>query len=134
MDSWVRKIHWRRDRLPTPAFLGFPDGSDCNECACNSADRFNPWVRKIPWRRKWQPTLVFLPGESHGQKSLADYSLWGLKELDMTERLNILTFIFLVSLAFLPAQPLILPSFSLLSRRQEFLSESRETFIQRERE
>ena len=38
---------------------------------------FNPWVRKIPWRRKWQPTPVFLPGESHGQRSLAGYSPWG---------------------------------------------------------
>ena len=32
---------------------------------------FNPWVRKIPWRRAWQPTAVFLPGDSHGQRSLA---------------------------------------------------------------
>ena len=32
---------------------------------------FNPWVGKIPWRRAWQPTAVFLPGESHGQRSLA---------------------------------------------------------------
>ena len=47
--------------------------------------RFNPWVRKIPWRRKWQPTPVFLPGKSHGQRSLADYSPWGRKELDTTE-------------------------------------------------
>ena len=31
------------------------------------------WIRKIPWRREWQPTLVFLPGEFHGQRSLADY-------------------------------------------------------------
>ena len=31
---------------------------------------FNPWVGKIPWRRAWQPTPVFLPGESHGQRSL----------------------------------------------------------------
>ena len=31
-------------------------------------------VGKIPWRRKWQPTLVFLPGESHGQRSLVGYS------------------------------------------------------------
>ena len=30
--------------------------------------------RKIPWKRKLQPTPVFLPGESHGQKSLAGYS------------------------------------------------------------
>ena len=29
------------------------------------------WVGKIPWRRKWQPTPVFLPGKSHGQRSLA---------------------------------------------------------------
>ena len=29
---------------------------------------------KIPWRRKWQPTPVFLPGESHGERSLAGYS------------------------------------------------------------
>ena len=31
-------------------------------------------VRKIPWRRKWQPTPVFLPGKSHGQRSLEDYT------------------------------------------------------------
>ena len=35
---------------------------------------FDPWVWKIPWRRKWQLTPVFLPGESHGQRSLASYS------------------------------------------------------------
>ena len=34
----------------------------------------------IPWRRKWQPTLIFLPGDSHGQRSLAGYSPWGHKE------------------------------------------------------
>ena len=32
------------------------------------------WVGKIPWRRTWQPTPVFLPGESHGQRSLVGYS------------------------------------------------------------
>ena len=37
---------------------------------------FNPWVRKIPWRRKWPPTPVFLPGKSHGQRSLAGCSPW----------------------------------------------------------
>ena len=46
------------------------------------------WVGKIPWRRKWQPTPVFLPGESHGQRSLVGYSPWGGKELDMTEQLT----------------------------------------------
>ena len=38
-----------------------------------------------PWRGKWQPTLVSLPGESHGQRSLVDYSPWSRKELDTTE-------------------------------------------------
>ena len=41
---------------------------------------FDPWVGTIPWRRAWQPTPVFLPGESHGQRSLVDYSPWGHKE------------------------------------------------------
>ena len=40
------------------------------------------------WRRKCQPTPVFLPGESHGQRSLEGYSLWGHKESDTTERLT----------------------------------------------
>ena len=47
---------------------------------------FDPWVRKAPWRRKWQPTPIFLPGESHGQRSLVGYSPWGHKESDTTER------------------------------------------------
>ena len=35
LDSWVGKIHWRSDRLPTPVFLGFPYGSAGRESACN---------------------------------------------------------------------------------------------------
>ena len=50
---------------------------------------FDPWVRRILWRRKGQPTPVFLPGESHGQRSLAGYSPWGHKELDTTEQLSL---------------------------------------------
>ena len=34
-DSWVRKIRWRRDRLPIPVFLGFPGGSAGKESTCN---------------------------------------------------------------------------------------------------
>ena len=45
--------------------------SVCLQCRRH---RFNPWVGKIPCRRKWQPTPVFLPGESHGQRSLVGYS------------------------------------------------------------
>ena len=38
-----------------------------------------------PWRREWQSAPVFLPGEFHGQRSLAGYSLQGHEELDTTE-------------------------------------------------
>ena len=51
--------------------------------------RFDPWVGKIAWRRAWQSTPVFLPGESHGQRSLAGYSSWGHKKSDTTERLSV---------------------------------------------
>ena len=57
--------------------IGFPWWLSDKESACNAGatrdSRFNLWVRKTPWRRAWQPTPVFLPGESHGQKSLAGY-------------------------------------------------------------
>ena len=45
-------------------------------CQCSRCKRpsFGPWFGKIPWRKKWQPAPVFLPGESHGQRSLAGYS------------------------------------------------------------
>ena len=43
------------------------------------------------WRRKRQPTPVFLPGKSHGWKSMVGYSSWGRKESDMTERLHFLS-------------------------------------------
>ena len=45
--------------------------------------QFDPWVGKFPWRRKWIPTPVFLPGEFHGQRSLA--TVHGVAKLDMTE-------------------------------------------------
>ena len=54
--------------------------------------RFNPWVEKIPLRRKWRPTPVFLPGKSHGQRSLAGHSPWGYKQLDMTEHRGVIKF------------------------------------------
>ena len=47
--------------------------------------QFDPWVEKILWIRAWQPTPAFLPRESHGQRSLGNYSPWGQKESDMTE-------------------------------------------------
>ena len=46
------------------------------------------WVGKIPWKMEWLSTPVFLPGESHGQRSLEGYSPWGRKESDTNERLT----------------------------------------------
>ena len=57
-------------------------------CQCKKCKKhgFDPWVGKIPWRRKWQSTPVFLPGEFHGQRSLAGCKPWGHKESDATEQ------------------------------------------------
>ena len=67
----------------------FPGGTSVKEpaCQCRRHKRFgfNSWVRKIPWRRAWKFTSVFLPGESHGQRSLVGYSSQDHKELDTTE-------------------------------------------------
>ena len=46
------------------------------------------WVGNILWRGKWQPTPVFLPGKSHGWRSLAGYSPWGRKQSDTTEQIH----------------------------------------------
>ena len=62
--------------------LGLPWWVSDKEFTCQySRFGFYPWVRKIPWRREWQPILVFLPGEFHGWRSLAGYSLWGHKRV-----------------------------------------------------
>ena len=50
------------------------------------------WVGTVPWRREWQLTPVFLPGEFHGQRSLAGYSLRDPKESDRTEWLSLSVF------------------------------------------
>ena len=56
-----------------------------NESACQCRRRgFSPWVRQISWRRKGQPTPIFLPGKSHGHRSLAGCSPLGCKEPDTT--------------------------------------------------
>ena len=67
---------------------GFPGGSVVENLPVMQEHRLSPWVWKIPWRRKWQPTPIFLPGKSHGQRSLADYGPWGRKESDMSQELN----------------------------------------------
>ena len=88
MDCWRLPIEEKR-MSQKQVHLCFPHVTSGKEPTCqfrrSKRCRFNSWVRKIPWRRAWQPTLVFLLGESHGQRSLQDYSPQSHKELDTTE-------------------------------------------------
>ena len=62
--------------------IAFPWWLSGKEPICQSRRcQFDPCVRKTSQRRKWHPTLVFLPGKSHGQRSLAGYSSWGHKRV-----------------------------------------------------
>ena len=74
-----------REYIVVNNYMGFPGVSDGKESACSAGDLGSiPGSGRSPAEEK-QPTLVFLPGEFHGQRSLADCSPWGLKESDMTE-------------------------------------------------
>ena len=73
-------------------WFGVLHSSDGKESARNAGDPAlscgsDPWIRKIPWKRAWQPTPVFLPGEFHGQRSLAGYGPQGCKEPNTTKGL-----------------------------------------------
>ena len=69
---------------------GFPGGPDSKESVCNAGDLSSiPGLGRPPQGREWLLTPVFLPGESHGQRSLVGYSPWGRRELDMTEWLTL---------------------------------------------
>ena len=78
-----------RFRLYYHISCDFPGGSDSKASAYNAGDPGStPGLGRFPWRRKWQPTPVFLPGKSHGRRSLVGYSPRGRKESDTTERLH----------------------------------------------
>jgi len=62
MHHLVRKIHWRRDRLPTPVFLGFPCGSAGKESSCNAGDL--GW--EDPLDKGKATTPILWSGEFHG--------------------------------------------------------------------
>ena len=63
---------------------GFPGGSVVKNLPAMQEFQ-KTGVRKMPWRGAWQPTPAFLPGESHGQRSLVGYTVHGVTELDTTE-------------------------------------------------
>ena len=93
----LKGLRWRRVWQPTPVFLpgefhgqmslagygpwgrkesdttvGLPWWLSSKESACNAGNL--GLIPVIPWRRKWQPIPIFLPGNSHGQRSLVGYS------------------------------------------------------------
>ena len=78
--AWECELQESRERISiivdsivlTTGLPWWLSGKESN-CQCRICGRlgFNPWVRKIPWKRAWQSTPVFLPGKSHGQRSLA---------------------------------------------------------------
>ena len=69
--------------------MGFPGGSAVKASAWNAGDLGSiPGLGRSPGEGNGNPLLVFLPGESHGGRSLVGYSPWGPKELDTTERFH----------------------------------------------
>ena len=58
-NSWVRKIHWKRDKLPTLVFLGFPCGLAGKESTCNVEDLgLIPGLRRSPGEGKATPSSI----------------------------------------------------------------------------
>ena len=78
--EWVGKSHGRR------SLVGYSSWGH-KESDTTERLHFTPFTHFIlyRWRRKWQPTPVLLPGESHGQRSLAGHGPWGRRESDTTE-------------------------------------------------
>ena len=90
LDSWVKKFPWRRNRLPTPVFLGFPGGSDSKESVCSAKDLGSiPGLGISPGRKHGNALQCSYLENSCGKRSLAGYSPWGHKESDMSEQISI---------------------------------------------
>ena len=79
-NYWVRKICWRRDRLPPPVFLGFPCGSAGKESNCNAEDLgWIPGLRRYPGEGKGYPL------QHSGLENSMECTVHVIAELDMTE-------------------------------------------------
>ena len=83
-DSCVRKIRWRRDRLPTPVLLGFPCSSDGQESSCSAGD-----LGLIPGLGRSPGEGNSYPLQYSGLENSIDYSPWGCKETDRTKQLSL---------------------------------------------
>ena len=79
-DSWVGKFSWKRDRLPTPGFLGFPSGSG-GKSACKVGElSLIPGLGRSPEGGHGNPLQFSCQENPHGRRSLAGYSPWGHTE------------------------------------------------------
>ena len=86
----IHRLKLAQSKAGTPKKRTLPQISVMLYCNCAAKYGYHldfTHFHQSFWRRKWQPTLV-LPGESHGQRSLAGYSPRGRKELDMTGATN----------------------------------------------
>ena len=82
-DSWVGKLRWRRDRLPTPVLLGFPCGSAGKESACNAGDLGSiPELERSPGEGKGYPL------QYSGLENSMDCIVHGVKQLSVHHSLE----------------------------------------------
>ena len=85
MDSCVGKTHWRRHRLPTPVFLGFPGGLAGKESTCNAEDLvLIPGLGRSPGERKGYPL------QYSGLENPMDFTVHGVAESDMPEQFSLM--------------------------------------------
>ena len=99
-DSWVRKISWRRDRLPTLAFLGFPHGSACKESACRVEDLGSvPGLGRSPGEGNGYPLQYsdlensmncIVPGVRKSQTQLSNWHFTSLTSRDFSPIIEII--------------------------------------------
>ena len=85
-DSWVGKIPWRKDSLPTRVFLGFPGDSEGKESACNAGEVGSiPGLGRSPGGGPGggpgNPFQYACLENPHGQRSLVGYSPWGSQKV-----------------------------------------------------
>ena len=88
-DPWVGKIPWRRDRLPTPVFMGFSGSSDGKDSACSVGDLGSiPGLGRPPGGGPGNLLQYSCLENSHGQRGMAGYSPWSQKESDTNKQLS----------------------------------------------
>ena len=82
-------MSWRRDRLPTPVFLGILGGSVGKESAYNLGDQgMIPGLGRSHGGGHGSPLYYSCLENPCGQRNMAGYHPWGHKKLDMTEQLS----------------------------------------------